>query len=136
MRRHPAGFALASLSSAVAQRILELTQSLHHDGSPSGAIHLPNLAAESTAEPGIVTWGHLCRGVWPILASTCFGVLCGTMDVHVRFTRMGQITLNNASSTYIDGDGADMFGIQLNSVLENVLISPVNSSYQFWTQNF
>ncbi|MCI4373581.1 MAG: thermopsin, partial [Thermoplasmata archaeon] len=36
---------------------------------------------------------------------------------------------------YIDGDGADMFGIQLNTVLDNVSISG-NSSYQFWTQNF
>ena len=47
----------------------------------------------------------------------------------------GTVSLTTAQSVYVDGDGPDMFGIQLNSVLTNVTLFG-DSSYQFWTQNF
>ena len=52
-RRPPWGLRTNDVAlSAAAQRILELTQSLHHDGVPLGAIHLPDLAAESDVPNG------------------------------------------------------------------------------------
>jgi thermopsin len=47
----------------------------------------------------------------------------------------GTIAFNNAQSVYVDGDGPDMFGVQLNSVAVNVTLFG-NSTYQFWCQNF
>jgi thermopsin len=47
----------------------------------------------------------------------------------------GRITLTNALSVNVDGDGPDMFGIQLNAVVTGVTVFG-NSSDEFWTQNF
>jgi thermopsin len=47
----------------------------------------------------------------------------------------GQIALTNALSVNVDGDGPDMFGIQLNAVVTGVTLFG-NSSNEFWMQNF
>ncbi len=47
----------------------------------------------------------------------------------------GTISLTSAQSAYVDGDGPDTFGIQLNAVATNVTLFG-NSSYEFWTQDF
>jgi thermopsin len=123
--------------SAAAQRMLSITQRLHASGVPVGAIHLPNLAAESVTQAGPVSPTYseapAPMGVADIGIHNVSGVLRG----YTMYTpsAKGTINLNNASSVYVDGDGADMFGIQFNTVLDNVSISG-NSSYQFWTQNF
>ncbi len=123
--------------SADAQRILSITRTLEKGGGLPGPIHLPDLAAESVNKVGVVgpTYAQAPApmGVADIGVHNVSGALRG----YTMYTEsaLGQITLNNASSVYIDGDGADMFGIQLNTVLANVTISG-NSSYQFWTQNF
>jgi len=123
--------------SAAAQHILSITRSLRDSGVPVGAIHLPNLAAESAHKLGMVSPTYSVApapmGVADIGIHNVSGVLHG-YTMYTQSAR-GQITLNNASSVYIDGDGADMFGIQLNTVLDNVSISG-NTTYQFWTQNF
>ncbi len=120
-----------------AQRILAITQRLEDSGTPRGAIHLPDLAAESENRAGPVAPTYpdapAPMGVADIGIHNVSGILRG-YTMYTPSAR-GQITLNNASSVYVDGDGADMFGIQLNTVLDNVSISG-NSSYQFWTQNF
>ncbi|MCI4373580.1 MAG: thermopsin, partial [Thermoplasmata archaeon] len=41
--------------SADAQRMLSITRGLHARGVPAGAIHLPNLAAESANHVGVVS---------------------------------------------------------------------------------
>ena len=46
----------------------------------------------------------------------------------------GSLTLDNVNSLYLDGDGPDAFGVQLNTVLSNVTVAG-NSSGVFWTQN-
>jgi thermopsin len=47
----------------------------------------------------------------------------------------GQITLNKAESVNVDGDGPNMFGIQLNAVVTEVTLFG-NATDQFWMQNF
>jgi len=47
----------------------------------------------------------------------------------------GTINFTSAQSMYVDGDGPDMYGVQMNSVLTNVTLFG-NSTYQFWAQNF
>jgi thermopsin len=126
-----------STLSTAAQRMLSVTQSLRANGVPAGAIHLPDLAAESVNHHAPVTPTYAQApapmGVADIGIHNVSGVLRG----YTMYTQsaMGQITLNNARSVYVDGDGADMFGIQFNTVLDNVTIAG-NSTYQFWTQNF
>ena len=47
----------------------------------------------------------------------------------------GTITFTNALSVNVDGDGPDMFGVQLNAVVTGITLFG-NSSNEFWTQNF
>ena len=47
----------------------------------------------------------------------------------------GTVNITNLQSLYLDGDGPDTYGIQLNSVVAGVTIFG-NSSYQFWSQNY
>ena len=47
----------------------------------------------------------------------------------------GIASITDAESVYVDGDGPDTFGLELNAVLTNVTLFD-NSSYEFWTQDF
>jgi len=47
----------------------------------------------------------------------------------------GTVNITNLQSIYVDGDGPDTYGIQLNSVVNGVTIFG-NSSYEFWAQNY
>ena len=47
----------------------------------------------------------------------------------------GSITLTRAQSIYVDGDGPDTFGVQLNAVATNITLFGT-PGYQFWTQDF
>ena len=61
----------------------------------------------------------------------------GVIERSVLYTTSveGTLDFTNALSEYLDGDGPDQFGIQLNAVLDNVTIFG-NASNQFWTQAF
>jgi thermopsin len=47
----------------------------------------------------------------------------------------GTVNIANLQSLYVDGDGPDTYGIQLNSVVNGVTIWG-NSSFEFWSQNY
>ena len=47
----------------------------------------------------------------------------------------GTITLTRAQAAYVDGDGPDTFGVQLNAVATNVTLFNA-TGYEFWTQDF
>jgi thermopsin len=47
----------------------------------------------------------------------------------------GTVNITDLQSLYVDGDGPDTYGIQLNSVANGVTIFG-NSSYEFWSQNY
>jgi thermopsin len=123
--------------TAAAQRMLSITRSLRENGVPAGAIHLPNLAAESGSKVGPVAPTYAQAPAPMGVADIGVHNVSGALRGYTMYTSstMGRITLDNARSVYVDGDGADMFGIQFNTVLDNVTISG-NSSYEFWTQNF
>lgn len=123
----------AASSSVRAQSILS---TLHRDGVPSRFIHLPNLAAEGNP-------GRQVGLTYPAAPAPM-----GVSDIGLRnvsgslvpyelntSSAEGKITFTDAQSLYVDGDGPDMFGVQLNSVATNVTLFG-NSTYQFWTQNF
>lgn len=47
----------------------------------------------------------------------------------------GSVSFTTAQSAYVDGDGPDSFGVQLNAVATNVTLFG-SSTYDFWAQNF
>jgi thermopsin len=133
----PAAAPPGSPAASAVERAASLEKTLRDRGVPAGSIHLPNLAAESTSKTGTVGPTYAQAPAPVGVADIGIHNVSGTLRGYTLYTASaeGTITLNNASSTYIDGDGADMFGIQMNTVLTNVTIAG-KSTYQFWTQNF
>jgi thermopsin len=106
-------------------------------GVPTPDIHLPALTKEADrrGQPVSPTYSEAPApmGVADLglreAGGTLVGYVLNTTSVE------GSITLTNAQSVYVDGDGPDTFAVELSSVLTNVTLFG-NSSYQFWTQNF
>jgi thermopsin len=121
-------------SSAREQAIL---QELRGSGIPQSDIHLPDLsvAAPYAGEQVAPTYSSAPApmGVADLGLTNDSGRLVGS--VLDTSSVEGTITLNNALSVNVDGDGPDMFGIQLNAVVTGVTLFG-NSSDQFWMQNF
>jgi len=110
---------------------------LAKEGVPMRDVHLPALTREGDhrGQPVAPTYSEAPApmGVADIGLRDVGGNLVGY--VLNTASAEGSITLTNAQSVYVDGDGPDMYGIQLNSVLTNVTLFG-NSTYQFWTQDF
>jgi len=104
---------------------------------PYRDIHFPALGFEGkhVGQPVAPTYSQAPApmGVADIGLRNVSGALAG----YVLNTSSAEGTINftDAQSVYVDGDGPDMFGVQLNSVVTNVTLFG-NSTYQFWTQNF
>ena len=104
---------------------------------PTSMIHLPDLSASrpyagETVGPTYSS-APAPMGVADLGLQNVSGQLRGTiLDTS---SVEGQITLTNALSANVDGDGPNMYGIQLNAVVTGITLFG-NSSYQFWTQNF
>ena len=117
--------------------VAEIHQDLLGRGVPAGAIHLPALFAEGThhGTPVAPTYSSAPApmGVADIGLRDVSGSLVGYELT--TSSAEGTASLTDAQSVYVDGDGPDMFGLQLNSVLTNVTLFG-NSTYQFWTQDF
>lgn len=124
-------------ASAVTSKLAAIHAELARDGAPELDVHLPNLAAEGhrTGQPVSPTYSEAPSpmGVADIGLRDVGGALTGYV-LNTSSTE-GTVNLTDAQSVYVDGDGPDMFGVQLNAVLTNVTLFG-NSSYQFWTQNF
>ena len=124
-------------STAGAERQESVLNELKGSGIPASDIHLPDL---SVGEP------HPGEAVAPTYASAPapMGVAdlglqeaSGAVHPYVLTTSSveGTITLTNARSVNVDGDGPDMFGVQLNAVVTGITLFG-NSTDQFWMQNF
>jgi len=113
-----------------------ILSSLAEEGVPSKAIYLPNFDGGGTMDGDVVS---------PI--TTAAPAPMGIGDVGVRNTTgtptpyvldstswEGTFTLTSGDFFYIDNDGPDTFGVQLNTVLTNVTVWG-NSHDDFWTQN-
>jgi thermopsin len=124
-------------SGNLGSRLATIRSDLARDGAPMRDVHFPNLGAERPrgAQPVSPVYGAAPApmGVADIglrdVAGSLAGYYLNTSSAE------GTVNFSSAEAVYLDGDGPDMFGVQLNSVLTNVTLFG-NSSYQFWTQNF
>ncbi len=100
-------------------------------------VHFPNLLAEGhhAGQPVAPTYAEAPApmGVADIGLRDVAGAMAGYI-LNTSSAR-GTINFTEADSVYVDGDGPDMFGVQLNSVLTNVTLFGT-TNYTFWTQNF
>ena len=127
----------ATASASAAARASTLLSTLVAAGVPSYAIHLPDLAAMAEHPTGQVAPTYPSAPA-PMGVSDLGLVNESGSWVPYEFNSTsveGTINFTNAQSVYVDGDGPDMFGVQLNSVDAGVTVFG-NASNQFWTQNF
>jgi thermopsin len=114
-----------------------IRSTLAKDGVPTQDIHLPALAMEADRRGQPVAPIYHAAPAPMGVADIGLRDVRGNLVGYVLNTSSaeGSITITNAQSVYVDGDGPDMYGVQLNSVVTNVTLFG-NSTYQFWTQNF
>ncbi len=126
-----------SASSAGTAREQTILRELRGSGIPSSDIHLPDLSVGEPYAGEVVAPTYSAApapmGVADLGLTNVSGRLTGS--VLDTASVEGSITLNNALSVNVDGDGPDMFGIQLNAVVTGITLFG-NSSNQFWMQNF
>ena len=115
----------------------EIHQDLLGRGVPASDLHLPALFAEGTRHGTLVAPTYSAAPAPMGVADLGLRNVGGNLTGYSLTTSSaeGNASLTNAQSVYVDGDGPDMFGLQLNSVLTNITLFD-NSSYEFWTQNF
>ncbi len=129
--------AASSTSTPGAAREQAVLSELKDSGIPRSDIHLPDLSV-GPPTPGEQVGPTYASAPAPMgVADLGLENVSGTTVPSVLDTSSveGQITLDNALSVNVDGDGPDMFGIQLNAVVTGVTVFG-NSSDQFWMQNF
>ena len=124
-------------ASAGAERQQTVLAELVGSHIPQTDIHLPDLSvappyAGETVSP-TYTQAPAPMGVADLGLTNVSGTLKGS--VTTTSSVEGTITLTNALSVNVDGDGPDMFGIQLNAVDTGVTVFG-NASNEFWCQNF
>ncbi len=124
-------------TSAGASRALAIEGELRGSGIPARDIHLPDLSVPRPY-PGELVGPTYHAAPAPMgvadlglvnVSGTEQGTVLNTSSVE------GTITLTNALSVNVDGDGPNMYGIQLNAVDTGVTLFG-NASDEFWTQNF
>ena len=104
---------------------------------PAGLYHPPDFSAEGVRPHGPVaptyTAAPAPMGVADLGLRNSGGLL---VPYSLNSTSVeGTVVMTSAQSVYVDGDGPDTFGVQLNAVATNVTLFG-NSSYEFWAQNF
>jgi len=133
----PSGHPSSPYLGSSLSRVQTVLKTLRADGVPARDIHLPDLAAEGTHSTHQV--GLTYSGAPAPMGVSDIGLenISGNITPYILNTTSaeGSIQFSNAQSFYVDGDGPDMFGVQLNSVVTNVTLFG-NSTYQFWTQNY
>ena len=105
--------------------------------NPTARAHLPDSRRAAPNQPGPIqpfyTQAPAPMGVADIGIRNESGVL---VPYELNTTSVaGTVNITNLQSIYVDGDGPDTYGIQLNSVVAGVTIFG-NSSYEFWAQNY
>ncbi|HKN07158.1 MAG TPA: thermopsin family protease [Thermoplasmata archaeon] len=118
-------------------KALAVEDELRAMGVSPATVHLPNFAGAvtDTAQPiqPSYTQAPAPMGVADIGLENRSGAL---VPYELNTTSVaGTVNITNLQSLYVDGDGPDTYGIQLNSVVNGVTIFG-NSSYEFWSQNY
>ena len=126
--------------SAPAGRVTQLESleaALHRDHVPAAVAHPPNILGARPGRSGPVapTYGAAPApmGLADLGLENASGTTVG-YDLNTSSVE-GAADLTRAESVYLDGDGPDTFGIQMNAVATNVTLFG-KSSYQFWAQDF
>ncbi len=122
---------------AALQRVLSIEQGLRAKGVDPARIHLPNFlnAVSDTHQPIAPSYtdAPAPMGVADIGLRNDSGTL---VPYELNTTSVaGTLNITNLQSLYVDGDGPDTYGVQLNSVAANVTVFG-NDTYQFWSQNY
>jgi thermopsin len=132
----PAPTPVAPSAADRARMGTEIRSSLAARGVPTKAIYLPNFNGGGLMDGNVVS--PITRAAPAAMGIGDIGVrnTTGTPTPYVLDSTSweGTFTLNSGDFFYIDNDGPDTFGIQLNTVLTNVTVwgSPHDD---FWTQD-
>jgi len=114
----------SSVLGSSAAKVQALETSLRDRGVPLRDIHLPDLMAESTARKGPVAptyaTGPAPMGVSDLGVKNVSGTLV-PYDYNTSSV-VGSLSLNRSEAVYVDGDGPDTFGVQLNAVATGVTL--------------
>jgi parallel beta-helix repeat protein len=117
-------------------RIRSMEAELRARGVPGQDIHLPQLlrtpGAHVPVSPTYAT-GPAPMGLADLGLRNASGTL--TPYDYNTSSVWGSVSLTDALAAYVDGDGPDTFGLQLNAVATNVTLLGV-PGFQFWTQNY
>ena len=124
-------------SATGAAKAIAIEDALRAKGISPAHLHLPNFAGAVTdpAQPvqPSYTQAPAPMGVADIGLENQSGAL---VPYELNTTSVaGTVNITNLQSLYLDGDGPDTYGIQLNSVVAGVTIFG-NSSDEFWSQNY
>jgi thermopsin len=128
----PTPSAAAGLAKALA-----IENALRAKGVSPSTVHLPNFpGAVSKRDQPVApsyTQAPAPMGVADLGLENESGVL---VPYELNTTSVaGTVNITNLESLYLDGDGPDSYGVQLNSVVNGVTIFG-NSSFEFWSQNY
>ncbi len=126
-----------TISSPGAAREQAVLQEVDRSGVPASDVHLPDLSVAPPRAGQLVSPTYSAApapmGVADLGLTNVSGHLRGS--VLDTSSVEGTIAFTNALSVNVDGDGPDMFGVQLNAVVTGITLFG-NSSNEFWTQNF
>jgi thermopsin len=137
---HPnAPVSTAPAPNDLAQRLAlqnHVLTTLHDAGVPQKYQYLPNFLGGGVMDGNVVSVIH--NNSPAPMGIGDFGVrnTSGTPVPYVLDSTSweGSFTFNSGDLFYIDNDGPDVFGVQLNTVLTNVTVG-LNRSGVFWTQD-
>ncbi len=129
--------ATAGASPSAEARALAVEAAVRASDVPSGLYHPPDFSAEQPHPAGPVAPTYTAAPAPMGLADLGLRNVSGSLEPYTLNTPSveGTVSFTNASPVYLDGDGPDTFGVQLNAVATNVTLFG-NSSYEFWAQNF
>ncbi len=129
--------ASGSAAGAASARDQSILSELEAKGVPSWAIHPPDFSAAAEDHTGQV--GLTYSEAPAPMGVSDLGLVNESGQIvpyEVNTSSVeGSIAFTDAQSVYADGDGPNMFGVQMNSVDAGVTLFG-NSSNYFWTQNF
>ncbi|HTP54006.1 MAG TPA: thermopsin family protease [Thermoplasmata archaeon] len=124
-------------AGSVYAHIAAIEATLRERGVPFQDIHLPNFVGARPGRSGLVAPTYdvapAPMGISDMGLSNASGTIVPTV-LNTTSVR-GTAGLTNAQSVYLDGDGPDMFGVQMNAVATNVELFG-QTGYEFWAQNF
>ncbi len=137
----------ADVSASFDARVGQTAEALAAAGVPSSSIRLPYTGTPAEIVHGAVLPGYAvaaeAAGPGDPQAPAPVGIgYLGESDPagSIETTTLeasslrGTLTVDDLDTLYLDGDAPNLWGIQLNSVLDGVTLAGVGG-YQFWVQN-